>query len=529
MWILGSVESNVPPRNTPPGMDVNPSPPWRRMCATAPGISILALLWIVALPVPAAPQATPLDARRQAVHVLNRLAFGPSPGDVDRVVKMGWRSWIEEQLDPASIEDSAMDRRLEAFPSLRLSMAQTYRGYRPPKDLAPDSPKEQRDLELEKQRLRRNLQAELDESVLLRAVESKRRFQEVIVDFWRNHLNVSCDKAPYWANHYEENVLRKHAFGRWEDLLLASAKHPAMLVYLDNHLSKKGNINENYAREVMELHTLGVDNYYTQRDVEDLTRVLTGWTCFWRYDKDGTEHWRFVFRENHHDTEPATVLGLRLDGAGGVADGERALRYLARHEGTSRFLSQKLCRHLVADDPPEALVAHVAAVFRATDGNLPAVYRAIVLSPEFMDPACYGAKLKTPFEFVVSALRATATRIESGRPALQALETMGQPVFKCDIPTGYSDQAEAWLDPGALVHRWEFARRLADGKLKGLAVPDALPCGVAKLSPEEASHKVLEAVLPGGSPSSLEQQLTGSIDVRHMVALALASPEFQQQ
>jgi uncharacterized protein (DUF1800 family) len=491
--------------------------------------TILAATLFSILGAHASEKSTVPTTRQQAVHALNRLAFGPASGDVDRVVNVGWRAWVEQQLDPKSIDDSSLERRLRKFPSLEMSMAQTYRSYRPPRALVPETSREQRKLELEKQRLRRGLQRELDESVFLRAAESRRQFNEVIVNFWRNHLNIDCNKSPYWANHYEVNVLRKHAFGMWEDLLMASAKHPAMLVYLDNYHSKKGNINENYARELMELHTLGVDNCYTQQDVGELTRVLTGWTCFWRYDDDGTEHWRFIFRANHHDSDPATVLGLRLDGNGGLTDGEMAVRYLAHHEGTARFLARKLCRHLVSDDPPEALVDHVAAVFRATRGDLTKVYRAIILSPEFMDPVFYGSKHKTPFEFVISAVRATGACVENPRRTLQALEVMGQPVFKCGVPTGYSDQAEAWLDPGALVHRWNFAMRFANDKEDGVAIPATFHERMAGSPPVEMRRQTIDAILPGGPGTDLAKSLSKTGDPRRMIALALGSPAFQQQ
>ncbi len=462
--------------------------------------------------------ATPLP-HQQAVHVLNRLAFGPSPGDVARVRKMGWRNWVDQQLNPESVDDSALDERLKKFPSLKMSMAETYRRYRPPKDLKPEDSREQRKLELEKQRLRRKLQAELDESVFIRAVESKRQFKEVIIDFWRNHLNVDSAKSPYWANHYEENVLRKYAFGKWEELLMASAKHPAMLVYLDNHVSKKGNVNENYARELMELHTLGVDNFYTQSDVIALTRVLTGWTCFWRYDDDEKEHWRFIFREEQHDTDPAAVLGLRLTGKGGQADGEMAVNYLANHEGTAQFISRKLCQYLVSDHPPEGLVDHASAVFRATGGDLAKVYRAIIMSPEFMDPANFGSKHKTPFEFVISSVRATSARIEEPRPALKALEAMGQPVYRCSPPTGYSDQAEAWLDPGALLHRWNFAMNLANDKMKGISIPKAF----------HKNRQDIVDIIPGGGSPELSEILAQTKDPRRMTGMTLGSRAFQQQ
>lgn len=470
-----------------------------------------------------------LADRQQVVHVLNRLAFGPRPGDVQRVEKIGWRAWAERQLRPESIADDDVEKRLKQFPSLSMSMAQAYRGYRPPKDYKPATPREKSRLEQKKQRMRVELQNELREAVIVRAVFSERQFNEVIVNFWRNHLNVDQKKSPYWAAHYEEHVIRQHAFGKFEDLILASAKHPAMLVYLDNHVSRKDNLNENYARELMELHTLGVDRGYTQRDVIELARVLTGWTCFWRYDQDKTEHWRFVFRPEYHDTKPATVVGMRVDGMGGVADGERVIRYLANHENTADYVSQKLCQYLVNDNPPDALVKHVAAVFRSTDGDLSQVYRAIVFSREFMEPSNVGAKYKTPFEFVVSALRATGANIVQTKKTLEALDVMAQPLYQCSIPTGYDDRAESWTDPGALVYRWDFALRLAEDRLIGVKVGDDFLKTFKSLSVEQTRRRTIDAIAPLGVGKRTEDVLTQTNELRRTIGLMLGSPEFQQQ
>jgi uncharacterized protein (DUF1800 family) len=370
---------------------------------------------------------------------------------------------------------------------------------------------------------RGDVKEELKEAVLLRAVTSKRQFREVVAEFWRNHFNVDVNKVPFLATHYEEHALRPHAFGKFEDLLLAVAKHPAMLVYLDNYVSTRRGVNENYARELMELHTLGVDNGYTQKDVEALARVLTGWTCGWR----GKEY-RFYFNADAHDPSPATVVGLKLPGTGGAADGEAAIRHLARHPGTVQFLATKLCRYFVSDTPPPALVDRVAKVFLDTGGDLPAVYRAIVFSPEFISPKAYRAKFKTPFEFTVSALRATDAKIESPRHVFRRLALMGQPVYEHVEPTGYSDLREAWLDPGVMLYRWNFAIELVTDKAPGVAVGPAFAERVLKAAPADRPRRVAEAILPGESDARTRQMMAATADVRAVVAYALGSPSFQQ-
>jgi uncharacterized protein (DUF1800 family) len=364
----------------------------------------------------------------------------------------------------------------------------------------------------------------------LRAVHSKRQFQEVIVEFWRNHLNVDVNKVPFLATHYEENVLRKYAFGKFEDLLLASARHPAMLVYLDNYVSNKKGVNENYARELMELHTLGVDNYYTQKDVVALAHVLTGWTCGWRDGPSGEKEYVSYFDAKAHDPVPGTVVGLELDGSGGMADGEKAIRHLANHEGTAQFICQKLCRYLVNDAPPGPLVDNVAEVFRKTGGDLREVYRAIIFSPDFLSPKCYRAKFKTPFEFTVSVLRTTDADITNPQPVFRELQLMGQPIYECVEPTGYSDQQEAWLDPGVMVYRWNFAIQLVTDKFDGAKIGSAFADEVLRPAMTARTRKVMYMTMPGVTDARTEKLLLAyTYDLRAMVAFALGSPSFQQQ
>jgi uncharacterized protein (DUF1800 family) len=382
-----------------------------------------------------------------------------------------------------------------------------------------------------------------------------------MVDFWRNHFNVSLNKdaVRFLGADWEREVIRRHVFGRFEDMLLASAKHPAMLIYLDNALSqkplseqearsiaragrKKGQrlldlerqrgLNENYARELLELHTLGVDGGYTQRDVTELARVLTGWTV----DSRPEGGYGFWFRAEAHDVGPKQVLGWAFGKNGGVEEGETVIRGLARHKGTARFIARKLCRYLVADCPPEDLIERVAQVFRRTGGDLCETTRAVVLDEAFFDAAYVRAKFKTPFEFVVSALRATAAEVSDPLPVLEALARMGQPLYHCDDPTGYSDTAEAWLDPGVLALRWQFAMALAERGAGPVHIPRAfyeagaeggsvaawlpaaiVPAGVGPTTARVLTNAVREH---SGDPAALRRRLT---------AILLGSPEFQKQ
>lgn len=457
----------------------------------------------------------PLGPNEMAVHVLNRLAFGPRPGQVAEVAQTGWRKWVEKQLHPESIDDSATEQLVrDRCPSLAMSLTELM-----------DDPKDQQ----KRNKIRRDRKEELIDSVILRAASSNRQFQEVMVEFWRNHFNVDFNKVPMLAGHFEENVIRVHCFGKFEDLLLATAKHPAMLVYLDNSVSRARGLNENYARELMELHTLGVDNGYTQKDVVALARVLTGWTVGWRPGASGREY-GFVFEQRRHDYDPANVVGLELSGRKGMADGEAAIRHLAHHEGTAQFIVTKLCRYLVGDQPPQSLVDKVVAVFQKSGGDLRETYRAIVFSPEFGETKAYRSKFKTPFDFVISTLRIADAKVNASRRLAHELRLMGQPIYECVEPTGYSDAQEAWLDPGVLVYRWNLAIQLVTDKLPGVKVGSAFTDKVLKPSTQTGrARAVIDQIMPFAYDSRTERLVSQSNDLRTMIALALGSPSFQQQ
>ncbi len=528
-------------------------------------LALIGCLMLAPLSPPTWAEPAPLSDREKAAHALSRLGFGAQPGEVEAVMAEGVDAWIARQLDPASIDDSQVDAQvLQRFPSMGMTMTEVFATYRPP------YPRDRRETPEESRRrneLRNQVRRELQSAVLHRALYSQRRFEEVILEFWRNHFSVdqSKDDVGFLANHYEQ-TLRRHAFGDFDDLLLATARHPAMLIFLDNAVSQKPltereqrlveryegrenrprsfealarhrGLNENYARELMELHTLGVDNGYTQRDVTELSRVLTGWSVGWtgagedEYGNRQHGEYGFVFRADVHDDRAKRVLGATLRGGAGEAEGVAVIRRLARDRRTAEFISWKLCRYLVHDDPPQTLVKRVARVFRTSRGDLPKVYAAIVTSPEFFDRANVGVKFKTPFEYVVSALRATDAQVEDDQAVLWSLRRMGQPVYQCFDPTGYYDQAEAWLDPGVLVYRWQFALALAGGRLEGVKLPEAwitsLPVGDDLA--DELVRQLVAAPVDPAATALLEEQIGQAFNRRVAVGVVLGSPMFQQQ
>jgi uncharacterized protein (DUF1800 family) len=410
-----------------------------------------------------------LSERQRAVHALNRLAFGPRPGEVDRVLKIGVDAWIDRQLAPERLDDRAVEKRLEVYDTLRKPAVEIVGEFR-----------EARETPGEMRMKSREILGQLMSQRILRAAESERQLSEVMVDFWMNHFNVFAAKGLDRAlvTSYERDTIRPRIWGRFEDLLMATAKSPAMLVYLDNARSRAGGINENYAREIMELHTLGVDGGYTQKDVTELARVLTGWSI----DRSG----EFLFRRAMHDTGAKRVLGVTLRSGGGIEEGETMIRTLARHPSTARFIAYKLCQRLVADEPPSPLVDRVARRFLATRGDLRETVKAIAGSAEFWSPHVYGAKVKSPFEYAVSAIRAVGGRIDNPLPLARELQKLGEPLYLAQPPTGYAETAEAWVSSGALLNRINFAIALAENKMPGVTtgVRDPAATGLMLGGPE---------------------------------------------
>ena len=438
------------------------------------------------------------------VHALNRLGYGPRPGDVEAVRRMGVDAWIQRQLDPARIDDGRAEARIAALATATLPTAELRKGYEVPREARREIQKRRAEMgenpsEDDARRARREMVRkyagemkgsprqvvdELQQAKVLRAVYSERQLDEVLVDFWMNHFNVYASKGPerFLVGAYEREVIRPHAWGRFEDLLVATAKSPAMLFYLDNWLSadpdatafmrgRARGLNENYAREIMELHTLGVDGGYTQKDVTEVARALTGWSIA---GLRGDGEPRFTFNARLHDRGEKRILGHSIKG-GGQEEGEQVIHMLATHSQTARFISYKLARRFVADEPPPALVERAAQTFRSTDGDIRAVVTTIVTSPEFLAPAARAAKVKTPLEFVASAVRASGAEVSSARELARRIALMGMPLYQQQPPTGYKDTAEAWVSTSGLLARMNLAADLASGRVAGVSVDPKAP------------------------------------------------------
>ena len=470
---------------------------------------------------------------------------------------MGLAAYIERQLQPEGIDDQAVEAMLSDLPTLTASIPALLRDYPRPATVPPavtTSGSVAGEIARSPSSIKgpADIVMELRTAKALRAAASERQLQEVMVDFWFNHFNVFLYKGEirWYVTSYERDVIRPHALGKFGDLLRATARHPAMLYYLDNWISRKDGgsgqprLNENYARELMELHTLGVDGGYTQRDVVEVARAFTGWTID-RPKEDG----QFVFRPGMHDTGGKIVLRQYLAAGGGIEDGERVLQILARHPSTARFLATKLVRRFVSDEPPATLVARVAAVYERTDGDIAAMVRTILTSAEFVSREAYGAKIKTPFEYVVSAVRALGGSVDArgGLELARASARLGQPLYQAQAPTGYPDRAEPWANTGSLVTRINYATALAQRRLLGVHCdPYALTAGVDVRSPaavlsrleaellhhrvSDQTHRVLTNLLEDPEiVRSADDRRGANTDAAVLAALVLGAPEFQRR
>src|SRR5436309_3800662 len=323
---------------------------------------------------------------------------------------------------------------------------------------------------------------DLQRAKLLRAVYSDQQLYELMVDFWENHFSIFANKDDdrYLLTAFDRETIRPYALGRFRDFLGATAHSPAMLFYLANWRSSvarpypatktkpagvDGGFNENYARELMELHTLGVDGGYTQKDVQEIARCFSGWTI-----QKPNEQGLFLYRPGLHDDGEKVVIGHKILPGGGIADGERVLDILATHPATARFIATKLARRFISDDPPQPVVDRAAAVFLKTDGSIRETLRAIITSSEFFSTSAYRAKVRSPFEYVAAAMRAMGAETDGDRPVLDLIGRMGQPLFGRITPDGYSDRAEQWLSSGAMVVRLNFASALATNRIKGTSI-----------------------------------------------------------
>jgi uncharacterized protein (DUF1800 family) len=411
-------------------------------------------------------------------HLLNRIGFGPRPGDIERVQQFGADKYLEEQLHPDRIDDQATEKALAGIASIRMNTAELRSKYEQPQQVAkklgvnltePDARRRiQQMLRDQGMQPPQQLLQELEAQKIVRAVHSQRQLQEVMTDFWFNHFNIYWNKnADRWlTTGYEMHAIRPHVLGKFKDLLMATAKSPAMMFYLDNHLSSsiKG-INENYGRELMELHTLGVDGGYTQKDVQEVARAFTGWGI----DRPQVSG-EFMFRPRIHDAGEKTVLGHRINSGGGIRDGEEVIDILSKHPSAARFISTKLVRRFVNDDPPAGLVKRVSDVYQKTDGDIREMMHTIVTSNEFNSPEAVGSKTKTPFEYVASAVRSLNGETDGGRQVSQAIGRMGQPLYQCQPPTGYPDKGDHWMSSGAVLERLNFAVSLTSNKFPGTSV-----------------------------------------------------------
>ena len=534
-----------------------------------------------------------LSERQAAAHLLNRFAFGPRPGEVDAVVKMGLDRWFERQL-AATLPDGRVDEDLRALPALRLSTREIAAQYPPPglvlyeareagvlpADVGRKDLKEQDRAALKDKvmayareqgyRSQKELLGQLMTQKLVRAVESENQLAEVMTDFWFNHFNVSLtdNKARTFLLPYERDAIRPNALGRFRDLLEATAKSPAMLLYLDNAQSsapdgasttmakeigrsprqrawmggrsrgfgggrfgsfadrdprmeqperrmRPRGVNENYARELMELHTLGVDGGYTQQDVVEVARAFTGWSVLptgrrremaemrlARAERAGGRGFHsegdFLFRADQHDAGAKTILGVRFPAGRGIEDGEAVLDLLAAHKATARHIAAKLAVRFVSDQPPQPLVDRLAEVYLQTGGDTRRLLTALAESPEFWSREAVGAKVKSPFELAASALRATGGEIGDPRETLKWIARMGQPLYAYQAPTGYPDRAQAWVNTGSLLNRMNFGLQLAADRVRGVDLDlPALNGGREPASREEALSIYAGLLLPG--------------------------------
>jgi uncharacterized protein (DUF1800 family) len=624
---------------------------------------------------------TELSVDEAILHALNRLAYGPRPGDVERVRQMGLAKWIDQQLNPNSIDDKALDARLELYPTLRMSSATLLAQYPQPKQVAKqaqaqghqrppdtaivardrqasrgpaqapgagqesrqaqnsgganlanagaspsadqmavnepsaaspmkDAPMQQdssllanmatrgvggkrdllsvdpnlvpRAIADDSKRPQRVVE-ELAMAKVTRAIYSQRQLQQVMDDFWFNHFNVFAGKGDdkWLLTSYERDVIQPHILGKFKDLLTATAKSPAMLFYLDNFLSadpgaaeraaaerarrqqarsgrfgqpfpkrmpqaqqqkkKARGLNENYGRELMELHTLGVDGGYTQKDVTEVARCFTGWSI-----EKPRQAATFKFDERLHDADAKWVLGKKIH-AGGMRDGEEVIDLLARHPSTAKFISTKLARRFVSDNPPPLLVARMTQTFQSSGGDLRAVMKTMIYSPEFWSRDAYRAKVKTPFELVISTARALGTEVDTPMPLVQWTSRIGEPLYQCQPPTGYSDKADAWVNTGALLNRLNYSLALAGNKVRGSRSDAASLLGIDSSSDAKAALDRAVQLFLGGqtgpmtvetlgkqldSPQILQAKLDDPVkhvDLGVVAGLVLGAPEFQRR
>lgn len=452
------------------------------------------------------------------LHAFNRLGYGASEVDLRRFSQSGADDYIAEQLSPGSLEEPPwLVARLSGLTTLGLTPAELFTEYGPARrrGLGRRDPAARKAARKRARVIRwQGIQARL-----LRAIYSPRQLQESLVDFWYNHFNVFAGKGldHLWSTAYEQQAIRPHVLGRFEDLLVATALHPAMLFYLDNWLDtdpgspgargRFNGINENYAREVMELHTLGVNGGYTQADVITLAHILTGWSL--------RRNTGVAFFPRRHDFGNKILLGHRIRGSG-EDEAPEALRLLARQPATARHISFQLAQYFLADSPPADLIQAMSECYQQTDGHIASVLQTLFRSDQFWSQAYRGNKFKTPYRYLVSSVRATGIDVHDVRPLAGVLALQGMPLYGCLTPDGYKNTRDAWLNPNALMLRLNFATALGGGflRLGGVSEPHPKP------DPTLLSH----LLGPGLSPNSASVIRNAPEPLR--AAAALGSPEF---
>lgn len=575
------------------------------------GVGIV-VLWGFAQPLFA---QTPEQTSEPELHLLRRATFGVRPEDVTAVKAMGIDAWLDLQLHPDRIEEPVLESKLAAFPASAKSIPELVRDYSPPRPQPGDSVRDPQSMTPQERRMRAmsnpgRILAEMTGAKLTRAVWSERQLEEVMTDFWYNHFNVFFGKGldRYLVSDYEREAIRPYVFGHFEDMLLATAQHPAMLFYLDNWTSfapdsmsgardlemrrqmverlrgltpqqrqrlvrsgritpeqldrlrempppmqrRERGINENYARELLELHTLGVDGGYTQDDVIAVARAFTGWTFIPTGNRPNAgpamrrpgapEPGEFQFRAELHDVRPKTILGRTLPGGRGMQDGLDVIHMLALHPSTAHHIATKLVVHFVSDTPDPAFVDELADVYLRTEGDLREVTRALFSSPRFYEERNVGTKVKTPFELVASALRVTGADFGPSPRLVTTLRDMGELPYSQSAPTGYPAASEDWVNSGAMLNRMNFALDLASGRIQGVR-PDGSKLAVrAGGDPDAVVPALVDRLVPGMRTDALvdairadlaEQVANGPPGRRSMgaraVGLTLGSPEFQRR
>jgi uncharacterized protein (DUF1800 family) len=565
-------------------------------------------------------KAEGLSKEQAAAYLLERFAFGPRPDEVEKVAQMGPEKWLAQQLK-GNLPDAELDKRLEAFPALKMTqeeMAATYvqngriRRILQRQGVIDAAKMERKEMneKISAYRKEHGLRGygllsnqELKGQKLMRAVYSENQLVEVMTDFWFNHFNVTTRDGGARSRvlAYERDAIRPNVLGEFRVILGATAKHPAMLYYLDNAQSRmappeqrqqakpepkkevasgemgmdggmdgdmggemakapakapakaqtppqrrrKYGLNENYARELMELHTLGVDGGYTQQDVTEVARVLTGWAAapygngrkniekaMARGNKNNILQGDFVFRKSWHDDKAKVVLGEKFPAGGGLEEGERVLDMLTSHPSTARFISTKLARRFVNDAPSDDLIDEMAETFTKTNGDIAAVMATLAQSRVFWAEAKKRSKMKSPFELAVSSLRALEADVKNPQPMMRWFDRMGEPLYGYLPPTGYPDYAESWANSGTLIARMNFGIHLATGRINGVTLKQ-LPENSGSLTTEQALAMYSKLLLPAQDTSAIASEVKETVPADaerkevQVISMLLGSPEFQ--